>query len=349
MFELKVTSSSGNYPISISTTSSKIPIGGYFLADSKVTSHLDLISELGIFVEGSEKIKNLEFCEKTIIEMNDLGINRSDSLIAIGGGTVQDLATLATSLYMRGIKWIYYPTTFMAMVDSCIGGKSAINAKDRKNLIGNFYPPGSIQIHTKFIETLSQIDLINGLAEAVKICFARNNETFNHFLHLDSSLEPKNNDSTAELIYLTLQAKKWFVEIDEFDKAERQLLNFGHTFAHAIESATQYGIPHGTAVAMGMIAAISHRSSAQNSNTEKLHHYCNALLSLEKNLISSNFAKFSEEKFIESILRDKKNTKNDIRLILPANDSALSISSIEKNKDNLSYLVNIVTSVFEGV
>lgn len=346
MFELEVISASGSYPIFINSTSEKIDIQNSFLADSNILQHVELDESNGVLVEGSESIKNLSHCEKIIISLSDIGITRNDSLVAIGGGTLQDLATLTASLYMRGIKWIYYPTTLMAMVDSCIGGKSSINAGKRKNLIGNFYPPSQIYIDTKFIETLNKIDLINGLSEAVKICFARDSASFENFMNLPSSLNPKNDYLTAQLIYLSLSTKKWFVEIDEFDKAERQLLNFGHTFAHAIESATDYQIPHGAAVAIGMIAAVSHRDSPRNEETEKLKEYCFKILNFEKEFIVDSTRAFSEEKFIEAILLDKKNTKNEIRLILPSKNSMLEIKSLEKNSDNLSHLVNSVYSVF---
>jgi 3-dehydroquinate synthase len=307
-----------------------------------------LTDSFGIYIDGSEENKQLSVCESILIEMNDMGLTRADNLLAIGGGSVQDIATLVSSLYMRGISWTYMPTTLMAMMDSCIGGKSAINAGDRKNLVGNFYPPRSVTIDTKFIETLTTSDLINGLSEAVKICFAHSENNFNMFLSHDSALTPGNNRSTADLIYLVLESKRWFVEIDEFDKKERQLLNFGHTFAHALESATSYKIPHGTAVAVGMVAACKHPRSTKSRQSERLVSYCRELISRNSEVIKTGIKIFDEEVFRKSILRDKKNTSSEIALVLPANTAQLELIFVEKNALELDQITKSLIEALKG-
>jgi len=345
MYKLEIQSSVNNYEIVIESGADKIAIKDAFIADKNIAKHIDTFNYSGVYVEADENLKNLKSCEEIILRLNDLGLTKSDQLVAIGGGFVQDLSTLVTSLYMRGIPWTYFPTTLMSMMDSCVGGKSAINAGNRKNLIGNFYPPSRIVINTKFIDSLQRSDLINGLAEAVKICFAKDSQTFEQYLSLSSQSFPENNEKTAKLINLTLSTKKWFVEVDEFDLAERKLLNFGHTFAHAIESATDFAIPHGIAVAIGMLSAIAHPESAVNENTKLLKEYSKNLLKFEHETVHQGFKRFSSEKFKQAILRDKKNSNSKIRLILPSSDQMLTIVEIDKDEFNLELLTNLTMEI----
>ena len=142
------------------------------------------------------------------------------------------------------------------MVDSCVGGKSSINVGPYKNIAGNFYPPDLVCIDTVFCSSLPRLQVLEGLCEAVKICFASTDDSLERYLSLANPL-PKNTDSKAlkDVIALTLSAKKRFIEKDEFDEGVRLLLNFGHTFGHALEGASHYRISHGIAVGLGMLAA----------------------------------------------------------------------------------------------
>ena len=332
MYEIPVSSKSGTYVIQIENSVDPISIPGIAIVDSNTRTHLVFKeSAKFVFIVASEETKTLNSCESLIIMLNDLGLSRNNTLSAVGGGTTQDLATLTSSLYMRGVEWVYYPTTLMSMTDSCIGGKSAINAGNRKNLIGNFYPPSKIQINTRFLETNSDIDVVNGLSEAVKICFAKSASAFEQYLSMSSSLTPRNDEETARLIHHTLSAKKWFVEIDEFDVRERQLLNFGHSFAHALETATNYSIPHGTAVAIGMIAALKHPTSGSSQRSNLLIEYSLKLLDRTKGSISDGLQQFDEAKFVRALDRDKKNTNDYLRLVLLNSNDELEITSLERN------------------
>jgi 3-dehydroquinate synthase len=350
MFEIPVSSKLGSYTINITSSIDPIAVPGIAIVDSNTKSHLvaDDSANL-IFVEASEDIKTLTSCESVILKLNDLGLTRSDSISAIGGGTTQDLATLTASLYMRGVSWIYYPTTLMSMTDSCIGGKSAINAGDRKNLIGNFYPPNEIRINTRFLETNSNIDIVNGLSEAVKICFARGSDAFERYISMPSSLQPGNDKNTAELINHTLSTKKWFVEIDEFDVKERQLLNFGHSFAHALESATHYSIPHGTAVGIGMIAALRHPESSSSDRSKVLIDYSLKMLELTKASIAEGMKQFDETKFVTALDRDKKNSSEYLRLVLLNGNDELELISLERNDYQLQIALSSLKEAISEV
>jgi len=330
MYEISVSSKSGSYSIYIDKSQGPLSIPGISIVDSNTKSHVfaENSSEC-IFIDASEEIKTLPSCESIIIKLNDLGLTRSGSINAVGGGTTQDLATLAASLYMRGVPWVYYPTTLMSMTDSCIGGKSAINAGDRKNLIGNFHPPTEIRINTRFLET--------------------NSSAFEQYLSMPSSLAPGNDEDTARMINHTLTTKKWFVEIDEFDLHERQLLNFGHSFAHALESATSYLIPHGTAVGIGMIAALKHPESSGSDRSKKLINYSLKMLDRTKSSISDGMKLFDEAKFVTALDRDKKNSNEYLRLILLNANDELEITSLERNDYQLQIALSSLNEAISEV
>lgn len=350
MYEIPVSSKSGSYTIHIGSSKEPISVPGIAIVDSNTESHL-LASDSAkyIFIEASEEVKTLPSCESVILRLNDLGLKRSDSISAVGGGTTQDLATLTASLYMRGVPWVYYPTTLMAMTDSCIGGKSAINAGDRKNLIGNFYPPSQIHINTRFLETNTDIDIVNGLSEAVKICFAKGPSVFEQYLSMPSSLMPSNDEGTAHLINHTLTTKKWFVEVDEFDVRERQLLNFGHSFAHALESATSYSIPHGTAVGIGMIAALRHPESSSSDSSTMLIDYSLKMLTRTKSSIIDGMKQFDETKFLAALDRDKKNSNEFLRLVLLSANDELELKSLERNEYQLQVALSSLNEAISEV
>ncbi len=225
------------------------------LCDAFFASALSLVHDKVIPIQVSESAKGLDQISSVIVSLKEVGALRKTLLIAVGGGVIQDIATFTSSIYMRGIPWIYLPTTLLGMVDSCIGGKSAINVGSYKNLVGNFYPPGKILIDPAAAETLGQEQLVAGLCEAAKICYARGRESFAEYLRLYGLHDQKLLGLQA-IIELSLRSKKWFIEKDEFDRQERLLLNFGHTFGHAIEGAAGYRISHGVAVGVGMLAAV---------------------------------------------------------------------------------------------
>lgn len=162
------------------------------VADRRFREMLESQGRFGcIYIDAVESSKTLSTVEEVIISLQKLGARSNSKVVAIGGGIIQDIMTLVASLYMRGIAWIYVPTTLLAMADSCVGGKSSINTKTVKNLIGNIFPPETIYADTDFISTLSDEDFSAGLAEASKICFCKGADEFQKFLNLPSSKSPK--------------------------------------------------------------------------------------------------------------------------------------------------------------
>lgn len=291
-----------------------------------------------IIVEANELSKDLNNISPIILELKSFSFNRDGLVIAIGGGIIQDIACFVSSIYMRGVDWIYFPTTFLGMCDSCIGGKSSINVGGVKNLVGNFHPPKEIILDSVFLNSLSA-DMINsGLCEALKICFASSDDKhLEECLNLvDDYLINKNIEILSKIFCLSLSVKKWFIEIDEFDKNERQLLNFGHTFGHAIEGACDYAIPHGIAVGIGMIWAIYISTNLQQN-------LCPIRLTKLKNIIEkivfegtdykSQLQKIDVEKIMKKFISDKKHQIKDYVCILPNQKGYLVKKTIPRNQD----------------
>ncbi len=295
----------------------------------EIFSNIEYLIELDV----DENLKTLAGCSQILERMAELGINRSFEIIAIGGGALQDAVTLVASIFMRGLKWSYVPTTLMSMMDSCIGGKSSINLGSYKNLLGNFYPPKAIYIDTTFIETLSPIDIGAGLAEGVKICFAASLKDANTFCELiETWRELEDQNIILEATLFTLQKKKWFIEIDEFDNKERKLLNFGHSFGHALEAASDFKIQHGIGVFIGMIAAIEH-SGISRTSVDRLLRFIETEMQRVTSIIEP--AVISKALFIKAISQDKKNSKTEQVLVLPNVDCILETRRIPLTSDGL--------------
>jgi 3-dehydroquinate synthase len=350
MYEITVRSSQGNYGISLGLSLlSSLPASSVTVLDPAVAASLPPALGHRIEVVGEESSKTLLGCESVIIAFQNCGVRRGDTVVAIGGGVIQDVATLSTSLYMRGIDWTYVPTTLMSMIDSCIGGKSSINAGGIKNLVGNFHPPQSIIIDPIFIATLPPEAIASGLAEAVKICFARGSEAFLAFVEDPTSRNPGPDENTAALIHHALRSKQWFVEIDEFDKAERQLLNFGHSFGHAWESSVGFSVQHGIGVAIGMLAALAHPASAQTPLTAQLRSYCHHILTPVRGPIRAASSRTDWSQFREALAADKKNSKDFLRLILPALKGSVEFHDVPLTESELRIAEAALKTALEGV
>ena len=286
-----VTCSTGSYDVTVAAglfaQAAEWPANSILLADEFLASQLPTLPRSPILIPALESNKSLEQLPPLIEQLRRAGVDRGTTLIAVGGGIIQDIAAFAASVYMRGLDWIYVPTTVLAMVDSCIGGKSSINVGPYKNLVGTFHPPQHIRIDPLLASTLPPEQFAGGLVEAAKICFCRGPQSFARYL--SQTPAPLMSPAALEQVILeSLQAKKHFIEIDEFDKKERLLLNFGHTFGHALEGASNYGIPHGIAVALGILCSFAFQRQrgiqTDDPTAARLQHHLDALISTLPNL-----------------------------------------------------------------
>jgi 3-dehydroquinate synthase len=315
------------------------------LVDDFLVAALPVSVSRRIVIHASESSKSLEAMAEIILKLRELGANRWTHLIAIGGGVVQDIATFAASIYMRGIQWTYMPTTLLSMTDSCIGGKSSINVLGYKNLIGNFYPPEKVFVDVDFVKSLDEEMVVGGLFEAAKICYAHSFEAFGQYLSESPSARMQ-VDGVKRIIIHALRTKKWFIETDEFDQKERLLLNFGHTFGHAIEAGTDFGVSHGIAVGTGMLVAIEFSkrhgwlSSTGLERTSILAAHICAMLKNEGKNIATTPSEFDLSRILEKFDNDKKHSSEAYRIICPREDGGLRIVSEKKNaavKEDMSH------------
>jgi 3-dehydroquinate synthase len=322
--KFSVSSKSGEYSVEISSESlNNIKDYDFVIIDSYFGDLAEKIRAPAVRVEAKEENKTLSSVEEICYQMAEAGLTKASKVVAIGGGVVQDLATLATSIFKRGIEWEYVPTTLAGMLDSCLGGKSSINARGIKNIIGNTYPPKRILIDTTFVRSLRQTELIDGLSEGVKITFALGDDYFNQFLANPASTKPESGENLQSLIETSLKAKKWFIEVDEFDKKERRLLNFGHSFGHALEGASNFSISHGIAVALGMLAAVNISSTGEIERVKRLSTYCRTLLEPMSGHLASVTNYIDWQEFQNLIALDKKNSFGNVHLIVPDNKGHL--------------------------
>ncbi len=344
----KINSSSGSYAISVEQDIlqelSKSNKDSLYIIDENLKCYIPNYLKKIIYIQASENSKSLENIPSYIKKMKEYNLNRNSHIYGIGGGIIQDIVTFSSSIYMRGISWSYFPTTVLGMVDSCIGGKSAINLEDKKNLVGNFFPPQNIYIDKKFIKTLDIDHTIGGIFEAAKICYAKGEKEFNNFLDmvgdsicLDVDEMYKELDFN-KIILLSLTSKKWFIETDEFDQKERLLLNFGHTFGHAFESSTNYKISHGISIGYGMAVAIEiskimgYLNDEGKDYADKMLKFLKKTFSIINDMDKLKIEHFDYELYMEALKNDKKHEKNKYKLILPYNDGLLQLVSLEKSK-----------------
>lgn len=279
-----------------------------------------------IVIKSDEQIKNLKNAEKILKIFSNSKVNSKNTILVIGGGILQDLIGFCASIYCRGIDYILIPTTLLSQTDSCVGGKTSINFNNKKNILGTFYPPKEILIYINFLKTLPILDLYSGIGEIYK------------FYILQSKIRkfPKNINSIdilEKIIYNELKFKIKILHKDEFDKKERKFLNFGHTFAHALEVTSEYKIPHGIAVIIGSMIAIEIGNQVKNNKCY------DAIIQTGNNLLSRSIDFKLEEKWFDFdkllpiIKSDKKNTHCiNMVLMVDNNPKLYEIHDIEMLK-----------------
>jgi len=222
---------------------------------SGLTDKIDRPAFRFIVPEG-EQSKSFSNLELLCREMAKSGMDRESLVLALGGGVVGDLAGLAASVYLRGIRLVQLPTTLLSMVDSSVGGKTGINIPEGKNLVGTFYQPEAVFADTSVLGTLHERDWYSGLAEVVKIALTIDADLFDYLESVDD-LGPSGDLDVTRTVAAACSRKAEVVELDERESGLRRALNFGHTLGHGIEAALGYGIfRHGEAILLGMRAAL---------------------------------------------------------------------------------------------
>lgn len=266
-----------------------------------------------IIIDATEENKSIERVVPIIEKLVSNKARRDHTLVGIGGGIIQDITCFIASTLLRGMHWKLVPTTLLAQADSCIGSKSSINLGSTKNILGTFNPPNEIFICPKFIDTLEEKDILSGIGEILKVHAIEGKKAFDR---LSKDYEELLSSRPTLLRYIrdSLHIKQKFIEVDEFDRGIRNIFNYGHSFGHAIESATNFAVPHGIAVTIGMDMAnriATLRGLLPEAECQRMH--C---------VLRKNYAEFAKtpipvDALVAALLKDKKNTATKLVLIFP--------------------------------
>ncbi len=252
----------------------------------------------------------LDICEI----MTTIPAKRNAKLISFGGGIIQDVTGFVANILYRGIHWTFYPTTLLAACDSCIGGKTSLNYKHYKNLLGTFFPPDEIHICTPFFQTLTERDFMSGLGEVVKFNAMRGQEGIANMERYLPELLERRESVLRRFIETSLEFKKRYIEEDEYDRGIRIHLNFAHTYGHAFETVSNYAIPHGTAVAMGTIAAdrvSCSRGWMSKDTAGRIEAILLPIIHIDKSAFGNDLARI-----IDAMHKDKKQTGSSLTAVL---------------------------------
>ncbi len=271
------------------------------------------------FIKASENNKNFRNVNKILEILLKKNFSRDDCLISIGGGIIGDISGFAASQYKRGLKFINVPTTLLAQVDSSIGGKTGVNTKYGKNLVGSFYQPNLVISDIEFLKTLPKREITCGYGEILKHSLIANKKFYNYLTKNYKKIFNLSTPFIGKSIYESCKIKKKIVEMDEKESGLRKILNFGHTFAHAYEASLNYSnkLNHGEAVILGMKTALNfclkNKLIKKKDYDSIITHILNSKL---PSSINKFFTKNDATKILSFMLNDKKNKSDKINLIV---------------------------------
>lgn len=286
---------------------------------SKITKSLNKYKVYKFKFIANEKNKNINYVSKILQILLNENFSRQDCLITVGGGITGDVGGFAASLYKRGLNFVNIPTTLLSQVDSSIGGKTGINTKEGKNLVGSFYQPKLVISDIEFLKSLPRREVICGYGEVLKHSLILNKRFFNYLNINYLKILNLKSPFIEKAIFQSCKIKKFIVEKDEKEKNLRKVLNFGHTFAHAFEATLGYSkkLNHGEAVILGVIIALKF---SLNNKLIKFNDYNMIFKHVLNADLPSNIKDYFSYKDLNKILKfmskDKKNISRKINLIL---------------------------------
>jgi 3-dehydroquinate synthase len=291
----------------------------FFFIDKDFESHYsDKLSnfvgdDFKLLIDAKEENKEFVNLAVYIKALVDAGFRRTDTLVTFGGGVLQDISGFIASTLYRGAKWIFMPTTLLAQADSCIGSKTSINFGDFKNLIGSFYPPNKILVDPSFTNSLSDEHFNSGVGEIIKFHILSDENGYGRLLNYLKQDDLRDGKALQEIVFSTLQVKRSYFEKDEFDTGLRNLLNYGHCFGHALESASNFAVAHGEAVIVGMGFAdflARERGFMKNEIFEEFAKI------FEKHYPKLDLSNIDADTIIHYLKRDKKRVTKDLTMIM---------------------------------
>ncbi len=263
-----------------------------------------------LLIEGKEKNKNQHTIDFIINKLLEFNIDKSWLIVGVGGGVITDMVGYVASTFKRGISLGLVPTTILAMTDAAIGGKNGINIGKYKNMVGTTYRPLFILYDYGFLTTLPKVEWVNGFAEIIKHACIKDEGMFYELEKNSIDYYINNKTAAAELIEKNVAIKASVVVADEFEKADRFQLNFGHTFGHAIENL--YNLPHGFAVSIGMVMAAKISEEVNNFDSISVDKLKNLLVKYELPISQ----KMNNTEVLELLIKDKKRAGETINFVL---------------------------------
>lgn len=330
----------------------------FIITDNRVAElHYKLVYDLldyktenitRIVVPEGEKFKTMMSVLKIMNILYQKKANRNSLILALGGGIIGDLAGFTASIYKRGMRFINIPTTLLAQIDSCLGGKTGVNLDKTKNIIGSFYNPEKIIIFPKFLKTLEKRQLNAAWGEIIKYHFLGNLQ-FKKFLYLNSqNIIDLNAESLKKLISFSLQTKFSYIKDDLSDYKERHALNLGHTIAHAVEKLSENRILHGEAVIWGIYSIISFSIKINKAPESVMKELMNLFKRMPIQYLRNEVMKLNidKHKFLEVMEQDKKNNrKENIKLIVFDRNAKIKEHSLKSIEE--STLINSIESFYD--
>lgn len=271
-------------------------------------------AERAVYVEATEPNKSFEALTPVFLELLQRGLKRDGMIVVLGGGVLQDIGCFIASVLFRGVRWELIPTTLLGQADSCIGSKSSINIGSYKNQLGTFYPPHRVLLPGGVLATLPWDEIRSGLGEVIKLQLLAGEDGFRELMR---DLRDFRSQPTvlSKWVARSMAVKKPYIEADEFDRGIRNLLNYGHTFGHAYESATHYGIPHGIAVILGLLTT-THLSVRLGLVPAAHYAELKTLLAPWHQPYGATLRQAPRAEIFRAIKLDKKNTGQAINCIL---------------------------------
>jgi len=306
-----------------------IPVNGYKIVIQKLSLN--------------EKTKSLISVQKIFDKLLQNKFGRDSLIIAIGGGIIGDVSGFAAATYMRGIQFVQVPTTLLACVDSSVGGKTGINYADSKNIIGAFYQPKFVLIDTLFLKTLPIEERICGLGEIVKYVFLISDKFYNYFFKNISNLLELESKTIKKVIIESIKFKGNVVSEDERELGLRQILNFGHTFAHAFEVEQKHKIKHGEAVIIGIASALFLSKTLHLLSEEKFNQFLKVVILFSKFISIKNYYPQNVYKIMSA---DKKNRASKIQFVL-IKDIGEIVLGVEANKQDVIKSIEFGLNMFK--
>jgi 3-dehydroquinate synthase len=346
---MRVNSYRGEYTFEFSNLTNSLVEGlvdrSFLVIDANIYRLYPIFSEVfssdnTFVVTASEETKTLKTCTGLVELLVNKGFKRNHRLIAVGGGVIQDITAFSASILYRGVDWVFLPTTLLAQADSCIGSKTSINFEGTKNLLGTFHPPREIYCCTEFLQSLSVDDIKSGIGEMLHYYLIDNTPLTIDLNNSYNDIIDTRGPALEKFILESLRIKRDMIQKDEFDKDQRRVFNYGHTFGHAIESITKYKISHGIAVTLGMDLA-NYISMSLGLIDRKTYDSLHKLL--EKNLPTYKLPKDKLPSYLNLLSKDKKNIDNSLVCILPYGIGDIRITRI----DDLGSISRVIQEYME--